>query len=227
MTRHRNDPTPIGIASVMIGPWMDGYRETHLLHVNGERRIFIVRNWLGLSGPEGVLLSADESNEVWQEFNRLRTFYAAFQKNKVATGVFAINDGPFLAALNENGTLGRNAAGRPDLVISSISDVVDVPDYFLPLVIGMDSAVIRQDTGNPSETDYSLYWAQPKRALEAFVQGILDRATYGIKPDLLPAARRQAIKRALHVLRRTQAYAAQYEHMPSEQRPFLCPYIPG
>jgi hypothetical protein len=188
---------PGGELAIQIGQWLEGYHESH---VDSASNMVIVRSWDEPSTY--VHLSPEESQEVWAEFARLKTFYANFRADQATYGFFAINDGPFVIALDDAGKMRRTADGRPDVRITSVSGEVTHPVHYLPLALALEMAVFRPQQSSLNGASF-VFWAQPARALDAFVQGVVDRAAAGATETERPDVERAALRDTLTVLDRT------------------------
>lgn len=199
-----------GTYKVMLGSWEEGYYETHVVWVNGRSRILVVKKWTSPSGPRGVLLSAEETDAVWQECARLRAFYGLQSEGDSALGVFAFNDGPFVVALTAEDHLRYRTDKYPDVKIVSVSGTIPVPNAYVPIALALEFAALRDDAGDARQAVEIGYWAHPHLALQAFVEAFLDRRLNTPHWDHHLQERNAALRELQALLAETQSILLTY-----------------
>lgn len=199
-----------GVYQVMLGTWKEGYCELHGVWVDGRLRIMAVKKWGSTAGPQAVLLSEHESDSVLREVVRLRAFYTVYGEAVAQIGVFAFNDGPFIGGLTDEDHLRLRDDGRPDIQIVSVSNAVTLPRGYVPLALALENVVMRDHAGDPRQPYEIGYWAQPHMALEAFIQGFLDRRLLGVPQSDYAAAEREAFQELQELVEETRQIVAHY-----------------
>lgn len=178
---------------VVVGKWLEGYHEVHIVGKSDDTRIQIWQRERHGDKVEvkNIILSKESSTAIFKEMARLHTLYADFHGNGKATlGILALNDGPFTIKLSPDGSF--------RLMICSVIGEAEVSEGCVPLALAFYWAA--NDSDDNGDVGTTMYWNDQKSAFEAFTQGMVDQGTHGLGPEARLAAEEHARVRANEIL---------------------------
>ncbi len=181
---------------------LEGLHAAETIDYHGQLRIRILFNLPG-GGVQELILSESESIDVWAELSRMRVVEATPVHNENLTfRQSSIAMGKFWIVFEADGKMARRH-GRPIVATIPMNDTANISPALVPIILAVDGGRPKQPGARAARD--MMFWNQPERAIEAFIQGWMERMERRFRPYSPAEALRRARRDAFEVLQRVRS----------------------